>query len=240
MKKNFKDVGIRECDDGFLICLDQRPVKTPAQKKLSIPNAALAKAVAEEWRSYNPEVDPIAMPLTRLANSAVDRISGHRDSVIDEISGFAATDLVCYRSEEPSALCDQQNVEWGGMLLWLRQTLGIDLKITDSVLPLDQNQEDLDAVRRVVSELDDYSLSGLHMVTTACGSVVLGLAVAFGKIEGAEAWELSLLEETFQKNKWGEDSEDNKRREDLRIEIGAAARFLALLREYPISRITSG
>lgn len=230
MKKFYKDVGVREENGGYSVCLDGRPVRTPAKNALSLPTAALAEAVADEWRTDADEIDPTGMILTRLANSAVDRVSAHRDAVIDEIAGFAATDLVCYRTADPVELREQQERQWTPLLVWLREENGINLRSTESVLPVEQDRHDLNAVRDAVASLDDFSLSALHMVTSACGSVVLGLATAVGKIDGMAAWELSLLEETYQINEWGEDPDATKRREILRTDIGAAARFLDLLR----------
>ena len=230
MKKFYKDVGVREENGGYSVCLDGRPVRTPAKNALSLPTAALAEAVADEWRTDADEIDPTGMILTRLANSAVDRVSAHREAVIDEIAGFAATDLVCYRTADPVELSEQQERQWTPLLVWLREENGINLRSTESVLPVEQDRHDLNAVRDAVASLDDFSLSALHMVTSACGSVVLGLATAVGKIDGMAAWELSLLEETYQINEWGEDPDATKRREILRTDIGAAARFLDLLR----------
>lgn len=230
MKKFYKEVTVREESGGYTVCLDERPVKTPAKNALLMPTPALAEAVADEWRTDAEEIDPAAMILTRLANSAVDRVSAHRESVIDEIAGFAETDLVCYRASAPPGLKDRQDREWRPLLDWLKKDRGIDLQVTDSVLPITQNQGDLDVLRNAVASYDDYALSALHMVTSACGSVVLGLATADGKIDGETAWALSLLEETFQINEWGEDPEATKRRENLRTDITAAAGFLSLLR----------
>ena len=230
MKKFYKEVTVREESDGYTVCLDERPVKTPAKNALLMPTPALAEAFADEWRTDAEEIDPAAMILTRLANSAVDRVSAHRESVIDEIAGFAETDLVCYRASDPPGLKDRQDREWSPLLDWLKRDRGIVLQVTDSVLPITQNQGDLDVLRDAVASHDDYALSALHMVTSACGSVVLGLATADGKIDGETAWALSLLEETFQINEWGEDPEATKRREILRTDIAAAAGFLSLLR----------
>ena len=112
MKKFYKEVTVREESGGYTVCLDERPVKTPAKNALLMPTPALAEAVADEWRTDAEEIDPAAMILTRLANSAVDRVSAHRESVIDEIAGFAETDLVCYRASDPPGLKDRQDSEW--------------------------------------------------------------------------------------------------------------------------------
>ena len=233
MKKFYEHVATREEADGFSICLDGSPVKTPAKHALSLPNMALAEAIADEWRTDVDEIDPSGMILTRLANSAVDSVSVHHGAVIDEIASFGETDLLCYRAAEPVELREQQEQRWAPLLAWLFQSKGVALRATDNVLPLSQEQSDLDAVREIVSSFDDYGLSALHMVTSACGSVVLGLATAYGEIDGKTACELSLLEETFQIGRWGEDPEATKRREILQMDVEAAARFLELLRATP-------
>ena len=203
MKKFYKQVTVREEQGGYAVCLDNRPVKTPAKKALALPNASLAEAVADEWRTEAEEIDPSLMTMTHLANSAVDRVSVHREAVIDEIAGFAETDLVCYRTSELPKLKNRQDRQWTPLLDWLKEAKEVELQVTESVLPISQNQADLEALRNAVASYDDYVLSALHMVTSACGSVVLGLATADGKIDGETAWELSLLEETFQINEWG-------------------------------------
>tara|TARA_Y100001970_G_C14259249_1_gene878297 strand:- start:92 stop:793 length:702 start_codon:yes stop_codon:yes gene_type:complete len=229
VKKLYKNVSVRERDDGYSIYLDERPIKTPAKNDLSLPSESLAVAVADEWRTDEDEIDPSCMKLTRLANTAVDRVSAHCEVVIEEIVTFAETDLVCYRTIEPPELNEKQNRHWEPLLCWLRDEKGIELKSTASVLPLKQSQRDLNAIRDLVASFDVFGLSALHMATSACGSVVLGLAMAFGEIDAITAWEYSLLEETDQINKWGEDPEVMKRRESLRADVIMAARFLDLL-----------
>lgn len=229
MKKFYKVVTPRHTGDGFSIFLDDHPLKTPSKKPFVLPNAEIAAAIAEEWRSECDEMSPSEMVLTRLANSAVDSLPEHRETTINEISRFAETDLVCYRSGEPLELRDQQDREWGALLDWMKRELDISLNSTDSILPFAQNRGELAKVRRVVASFDDYSLAGLHMLTHACGSVVIGLAAAFEEVDERRAWELALLEESFQIDNWGEDPEVTKRREKLRLDIAAAARFLALL-----------
>ncbi len=230
MKKFYREVLPRGTGDSFSIFLDEHPLKTPRKKPFVLPNAEIAAAIAEEWRSDSDEISPSEMVLTKLANSALDSVAEHREITIDEISGFAETDLVCYRSGGGLELRDQQDREWGALLDWMSRELDISLSSTDSILPLAQNRRDLNKVRCVVASFDDYSLAGLHMLTLACGSVVIGLAAAFEEVDERRAWELSLLEESYQIDNWGEDPEATKRREGLRLDIAAATRFLALLR----------
>ena len=79
--------------------------------------------------------------------------------------------------------------------------------------------------------LDDLALVAVGALAGACGSLVIALAVADGRIDGDEAWRLSQIDERHQSARWGEDPEDAGRRARLRDDIGAAAQILALARD---------
>lgn len=72
MKRFWREVNVG-ADHG--IALDGRPVRTPGRAALVLPTPALAHAVAAEWRAVGDTIDPRAMPLTGLANAAIDRKS---------------------------------------------------------------------------------------------------------------------------------------------------------------------
>ena len=74
MKRFWKTVTIIGNGDGWVVALDERPIRTPARALLTLPNVALANAIAEEWRSVEETVDPRTMPLTGLANAAIDQV----------------------------------------------------------------------------------------------------------------------------------------------------------------------
>ena len=57
------------------IALDGKPVKTPKKLPLVLPSAALAEAVAEEWRGQGEKLNPAHMWLTKLANTVIDRVA---------------------------------------------------------------------------------------------------------------------------------------------------------------------
>lgn len=228
MKRFYKSVGVAAEDAGFSVRLDDRPVKTPAKNQLLLPNRPLADAIAAEWDEQPEDIDAHGMRLTRLANSAIDRVTEHRQAVMAEVAGFADTDLVCYRADEPASLAQRQEEGWGPLVSWAAEHHGIDLVITTSLLPIAQSDGSAKAVQSAIGAFDEFSLAGLHLVTSACGSVVLGLAVADGRIDGAIAWELSLIDETFQIDEWGEDPDATKRRAGLLEDITAAAEYLRL------------
>ena len=76
--------------------------------------------------------------------------------------------------------------------------------MTTSILPV---QPPPRARLRGGRELGDWPLVGLHAATTALGSLVLGLALARGRIDAEEALAASLLDELFEIERWGRDAE---------------------------------
>ena len=63
---------------GFAVALDARPLTTPAGTRLVVPTAALATAIAAEWDALDGAIRPERLPLTRAANSAIDRVARAR------------------------------------------------------------------------------------------------------------------------------------------------------------------
>src|SRR5690606_7883191 len=96
-KRVYKSVTVVPGPEGHELRLDERPLRTPAKALLAVPGGALAEAIAEEWRSQGDTVEPASMPLTALACSAIDLVQGRRTEVIDELTDFAAHELLCYR-----------------------------------------------------------------------------------------------------------------------------------------------
>lgn len=231
MKRFYKDVALGADDGGTQILLDGRPVRTPAKNLLILPTGALGAAIAAEWRGQAETIDPASMGLTRLANSALDNVRQNRAATIEEITRFTATDLVCYRVTDPDELAVRQNDSWQPLVDWAAMEFQAILAITDSLLPVAQSEPCLAALRGAIEAFDDFPLTGLHAATAACGSVVMGLALGHDRIDGATAWEFSLIDESFQIERWGEDDDATERRAALKRDIAVAAEFLALCRD---------
>ncbi|HJU77098.1 MAG TPA: ATP12 family chaperone protein, partial [Sphingomicrobium sp.] len=111
---------VRE-NGGWTIHLDGRPVRTPARGPLLVPNEPLAKAIAAEWQAVDGTVDPGKMPLTGLANAAIDRIAPDRHAFAGGLARYAEADLACYRSEWPPELVERQAQCWDPLLVWARR-----------------------------------------------------------------------------------------------------------------------
>lgn len=230
MKRFYEQVGVAGAAGGWTVMLDGRPVNTPARQKLVLPTQALAEAVAEEWQAQGEKVDTTSMPLTRMATTVTDLMPARRDDAVAEITGYAGTDLLCYRAASPEDLASRQDAAWQPWLDWAATELDAPLRVTRTVEPLDQPSASLDALAAAVEALGDWRLVGAHAATTLTGSLVLGLAMERGALAPETAFETSLLDELYEIERWGLDEIQEKRHARLRVDLAAAARFLALLR----------
>lgn len=230
-KRFYREVTVTRLDDGgFGVALDGRPVRTPARAPFTLPTAALAQAIADEWAAQEGEVRPRAMPMMRLAATAIDRVGGAREELVGRIAAYAGFDLLCYRASTPQELVRQQAATWQPLLDWAQETFGAHLAVTEGVTPVAQPPEALAALRRAVEAHEDFPLAALSQLTAACGSLVLALAAAHGHVGPERAVAASQLDEAWQAAQWGHDSEAAGRRVALAEEIAAAIRFLELLR----------
>jgi chaperone required for assembly of F1-ATPase len=230
MKRFYQKAEPVQRGGGHGIALDGKPIKTPGKRDLIVPNGALAAAIAEEWNSQPTEVRTTTMPLTRLATTTVDRVATQRDAIIRQTANYAATDLVCYRATHPPALAARQQAVWQPLVDWAVLRYDAPLVITSGVIPESQPAASLRAFAAAVAELEDFALTALHVATAACGSLIIALALIEGQLNAQQAFAASQVDESFQIEAWGEDSEQTARRHALAADIEAAAKFITLLR----------
>lgn len=229
MKRFYKAVSVEAAEDGFLVRLDGRELRSPAKAPLRLPTRALAEALAGEWDRQGEELKPLTMPLMRLVSTATDVVPGRRDAIRREVAAYGGTDLVCYRADAPPDLVAIQAAAWDPLLAWVRMRYDAALHVTAGVVPVAQPATALKALSRAVAALDDRRLTVLQACVTATGSLVLGLALLDGRIDAAEAARLSRLDESYQARRWGEDWEETERAARVAAEIASARHLLELL-----------
>ena len=225
MKRFYKDVAVSPDNT---ILLDGKPIKTPARHLLQLPTRALADAVADEWRAQKTEIDSDAMPLTKFANTAIDRVEAMRGEVIDQILAFGDSDLLCYRADFPPQLAERQNTEWQPLLDWAASRFGLTLNLATGIVHVLQPPEALAGARAYLESQSNFALAVAHAMSGILGSLVLTLAVRDGYLDEAQAFALSRLDEEFQAEQWGRDAEAEVRVANYASELGAAALFLRL------------
>jgi len=228
MKRFYKKAEAGAVEDGYSIFLDGRPIRTPAKAPLVLPNEAIASEIASEWDKQGEMVDPATMPVMRYAATAIDRVTPQRDAVIQEISAFGGTDLVCYRAAYPEHLIEKQARAWDPLLQWLEQTYSVTLKVTTGVGYIAQEDAALEALVAIIAQQDDLRLAAIHDLVSLTGSLVVALAIMQGQLDAEQAHEISELDEGHIIDEWGADDEQIKRRENNKISLEAAVKFLKL------------
>ncbi len=230
MTRFYKDVGIeKEAEGSFSVRLDGKPVRSPGKALLAVPNAALVEAIAEEWRAQGEKIDPASMPLTRLANSVIDGIAGRESAVVEDIRNYAGSVLLCYRAGAPEGLVAAQAQHWDPILAWAKQNLGAPFIATVGMMPVAQPEASLAAIEKEVSDLDEWRLGALHVMTALLGSALLPLAILKGRLSSDDAWAAGHVDEDWQIKQWGEDHEAKERRKLRLRDYNAAAKMLELL-----------
>jgi len=138
-KRFWKEARAEACEGGFTVRLDGRPVKTPAKVALVVPTLAMAEAIAAEWDAQTGEVKPDTMPVTRAANSAIDKIVPQRAAVVEIVAAYGGSDLLCYRAVGPAELIARQAAGWDPLLDWAADALGVRLAVTTGVMHVEQD-----------------------------------------------------------------------------------------------------
>jgi chaperone required for assembly of F1-ATPase len=197
---------------------------------LILPSRPLAEAVVAEWQAQEGVLRPQTMPLTRAANTAIDRVRPQRAAVEVEIAGFGETDLVCYRAAAPAGLVAAQAAAWDPLLGWAEAALNAPLRPVTGVMHAPQPAASLAALRRALEGFDDFGLVALHEMVALSGSLVIALAAAAGWEAPATLWERAHVDEAWQIAQWGEDAEAAEQMARRRQGFLDALRFLALAR----------
>lgn len=229
-KRFYESVDVVEGEGGFEIALDGRPVRTPLKSVLCVASKSLCEAVAGEWRDQVDHVDPGRMPLTRLANTAIDRVEPRADTIIEEIVSYAGSDLLCYRAEGPDKLLLRQAQHWDPIVTWMEGEIGARFILTQGVMHHEQPSVTIERFADHVRTHDAFALTGLHNITTLTGSALIGVAIAAGEVTAQAAWAAAHVDEDWQIEQWGRDEEADARRAARHVDFEAAVAFMELAR----------
>ena len=225
MKRFWTDVTLA----GGEVLLDGRPIRTPGRLPLALPTEALAEAVADEWRAVGDTVDPRAMPLTGLANAAIDRVSPDPAVFAAGLAKYGESDLLCYRAVEPPELAARQAAVWNPPLDWAERSFGVQFELAQGVMHVPQPPATIARLDEAVAARDPFALAGLSPLVTITGSLVLALAVADGALTPEAGWAAAQIDEDWQAEQWGEDALATQAAAARRADYDAAVRFLGLL-----------
>jgi chaperone required for assembly of F1-ATPase len=228
-KRFYATAGVAPAPDGFAITLDDRPVRTPSRRPLLAPTREIAEAIAEEWAAQKDTINPMTMPLTRLANSVIDAVADRVEAVADDVTKYFESDLLFYRAGHPEALVEREARHWDPVLFWAADTLKAHFILGEGIVHVRQPDQAVAAARAALPT-EPWSIAALHIVTTLTGSGLLALALMHGVLDEDQVWSAAHVDEDWNGEQWGVDGEVAARRAARLIDFKAAARVLKALR----------
>lgn len=212
------------------ITLDGKPVRTPGRELLVVPTTALAEAIADEWRAVSDMLDPRAMPLTGLANAAIDVIGPNPAAFARSLAAYGESDLLCYRAESPAELVTRQAAAWDPLLDWAAQRYDIGFGVVHGVVHRPQPAATTARLAAAITARSCFELAALSPIVTVSGSLVIALALAEGAADTETLWRAATIDEDWQAEHWGKDDLAAATRAARRADFEADARLIALLR----------
>ena len=117
MKRFYRKVEVADAEAGHRVLLDGRPLRTPAKRLLACrrrPGRGDRGRVAGAGRD-RPARGHAADPPRQHREGPHARL---RAAAIEEVVGYAGTDLLCYRAAAPFDLVERQQRVWQPLLEW--------------------------------------------------------------------------------------------------------------------------
>jgi chaperone required for assembly of F1-ATPase len=227
-KRFYGAAGVADEPMGYVVVLDNRPVRTPGRRALAAPTRPLAEALAAEWDAQREFIDPAAMPLTRLANSILDGVADAPGPVAEEVAKYLHSDLVCYRAPGPPELVARQSQHWDPVLTFARDALNARFVLGEGIAFVTQPEPTLAAARAAIPD-EPWRLGAVNAITGLTGSALIALALAQGAVSAEAAWAAAHVDEDWNMQQWGRDEQEMARRALREAEMKAAATVLRLL-----------
>jgi chaperone required for assembly of F1-ATPase len=229
-KRFYTKVGVSAGDEGHSVTLDDKTIRTPSRNALAVPSRAVADLMAAEWGAQQEFIDPLSMPITRLANSVLDAISTEEQiaAVRDDIAKYFGSDLLFYRASHPDALIEREAAAWDPVLFWVAEELNAHFILAEGVMHVGQPAQALAAAQAALPT-DSWRVAALHMVTTITGSALLALALLRGRLSAEEVWAAAFVDEDWNAEKWGLDEEAAARRAARKVDFEGAVAVLRAL-----------
>lgn len=228
MKRFYRDVSVEPREHGFGVLLDGRPIKTAAGSPQTVPNRAMADALAAEWAAQGEELDLAKFRFRDLADYAIDIVGRERGTTLDKLLAFAETDTLCYRADPEEALYRRQLEMWEPLLTALEDAEGVQLARVSGIIHRAQPAETLTVLRTRLAALDDFTVAGLLTCTSLAASLCIGLAALRPDADLDALWDAANLEELWQAELWGQDAEAEARMEQRHAEFRRGAEFVRL------------
>ena len=207
MKRFYTDVSVNSGDDAFWIELDGRPVKTALGNRQILPNRALADDMAREWSAQGDPIDVNLFRRRDLADYAIDLVAPDTDAAAAKLLPFLETDTLCYRADPGEPFFRKQEEIWEPIIGRFEQEEGIRLERVSGIVHRPQPGASLARMRDRLAAMDHFALASLQSMTSLAASLSIGLLALAEDADAEALWNAANLEEDWQIEQWGEDSE---------------------------------
>lgn len=214
----------------YVIELDGKPLKTPLKNTLILPTKALASAICDEWNNLGDLINPDHLPLTKTANSAIEKTAPNFDHIVAEMVKFGETDLLFYQQNYPKEFHDLQKNQWNPIILWAENLWNVKYKITFSINHVSQNENILTHYKTLLRAINAHELSALYLLTTSCGSLLIALAYNAGILSVDGVTKAAFIDEDWQVSQWKEDEEAEEIKTFKLAEISSFCQYLDLIK----------
>lgn len=228
-RRFYKETGVLAAEGGFSVTLDNRPTKTPGANMLVVPARELAELMAKEWAAQDTHIDAATMPVVRLVNSAVEGGEGALGALVEEIIKFCGNDLLLFRADSPRELVALQEQHWDGVLVKLARHFEVSFTPVIGIIHRAQPEMTITRLGQSLLGVNFITATALVSITGLTGSGLLALALRAGLINAEAAWAAAHVDENYNANLWGSDTEALARLEHRRSEFDAAIKVLSLV-----------
>ncbi len=213
MKRFYRQAAALPADGGgWNVALDGKPIRTQGGQAQLIPQERLAHLMAQEWQGQGDTIDVSTFPLRDMADYAIDSVATDRQAVIDKLLRYAETDTLCYRADPDEPLYRRQQEVWEPLLSDFETREGVTMQRVSGVMHRPQSAKTLAKLRTRLEGLDDFTLAALEQLASLSSSLSIGLSALAVDADLEALWRAANLEEDWQIEQWGEDSESADRR----------------------------
>lgn len=186
---------LQPLDSGFEILLNHDPVVTPAGKPLVAPTKPLAQKLIDDLT-----VDiQITLPL-QLTYTALDQPP---EIMVPDCLHFLTHDCVLYWPKDSDEQAQYLEKHLAPILRAIAERTDCVLSPSSDLSPPQIPERLITFAKQELNAFTPYARVAFREITTMLGSYLLAHLLYHNQIELEEAIRLSLIEQHFQRQKWG-------------------------------------
>lgn len=225
MKRFFREVTVQEVVGGWQVALDGRPVMTQQGSPQLLASRQLGEILAAEWAGLGQEFGPSDLPQRDLADMAIDLIAPARSKAIAKLLSYIDTDTLCYQAQPDEPLAHRQREVWEPILCRFEARECVTLQRVHGIVHKPHPEASMKRLREQLGALDDFTLAGLTAMASLAASLCIAVEANQPAADGEALWNAANLEEDWQVEQWGEDTQAAARRERRKGEFLKALEF---------------